>query len=123
MMMSIDQESNESAIEQIMRSFESEDSLLPVVVQDFESKEVLMLAYVNRAALTATMETARATYWSRSRNELWVKGATSGNTQQIIEIAYDCDADSILYSVKQEGSACHTGARSCFFKVIHSRSA
>ena len=111
---------DKGSIDQILHSFESEDSLLPVVVQDVETKAVLMLAYVNRAALTASVESGRATYWSRSRNELWVKGATSGNTQSIVEIAYDCDADAILYSVEQEGSACHTGASSCFFKVIHS---
>lgn len=109
-----------ASLDQILESFESEDSLLPVVVQDRQSKEVLMLAYVNRSALERSVETGKATYWSRSRNELWVKGESSGNIQEIVEIAYDCDADSFLYRVNQKGVACHTGKPSCFFNIIHS---
>ena len=110
-----------ASLNQILESFESEDSLLPVVVQDHQSKEVLMLAYINRSALERSVETGKATYWSRSRNELWVKGESSGNIQEIVEIAYDCDADSFLYRVNQKGVACHTGKPSCFFNIIHSR--
>ena len=88
--------------------------LIPVVVQESQSKEVLMLAWMNLEAVTQTIETSAATYWSRSRNELWVKGATSGNTQEVRAIAYDCDADTILLTVVQHGAACHTGDHTCF---------
>lgn len=88
--------------------------LIPVVVQESESKEVLMLAWMNLEAVTTTIETGAATYWSRSRNELWVKGQTSGNTQEVSSIAYDCDADTILLTVIQHGGACHTGDHTCF---------
>ncbi|NBX70961.1 MAG: phosphoribosyl-AMP cyclohydrolase [Actinobacteria bacterium] len=88
--------------------------LIPVVVQEANSKEVLMLAWMNIEAVTLTIETSAATYWSRSRNELWVKGQTSGNTQEVVAIAYDCDADTILLTVNQNGAACHTGDRTCF---------
>lgn len=88
--------------------------LIPVVVQDAHSKDVLMMAWMNLEAVTQTLETSAATYWSRSRNELWVKGKTSGNTQEVVSIAYDCDADTILLTVIQEGGACHTGDKTCF---------
>lgn len=88
--------------------------LIPVVVQEANSKEVLMLAWMNIEAVTLTIETSAATYWSRRRNELWVKGQTSGNTQEVVAIAYDCDADTILLTVNQNGAACHTGDRTCF---------
>jgi len=88
--------------------------LIPVVVQEATSKAVLMVAWMNLAAVTQTLETSAATYWSRSRNELWVKGQTSGNTQEVVAIAYDCDADTILLTVVQHGSACHTGEITCF---------
>lgn len=110
-----------ASLEQILQSFNSEDSLLPVVVQDHRTNDVLMLAYLNRQALQQSIETGKATYWSRSRNELWVKGESSGNTQQIVEIAYDCDGDSFLYRVEQTGVACHTGEPSCFFNIIDSQ--
>lgn len=113
--------SAQASLEQILQGFDSDSSLLPVVVQDHLTNEVLMLAYLNREALKRSVETGRATYWSRSRNELWVKGESSGNVQQIVEIAYDCDGDSLLYRVEQSGVACHTGARSCFFNIIHSK--
>ena len=89
-------------------------ALVPVIVQEVESSEVLMLAWMNKRALLATMESGAATYWSRSRNELWVKGATSGNTQQMRSIDLDCDSDALLMRVEQNGVACHTGTRSCF---------
>jgi len=88
--------------------------LIPVVVQDVNSKDVLMVAWMNLEAVTQTLETSAATYWSRSRNELWVKGQTSGNTQEVVAIAYDCDADTVLLTVIQHGGACHTGDRTCF---------
>ena len=93
-------------------------ALIPVIVQEVDSDAVLMLAWMNKAALLATMETGAATYWSRSRSELWVKGATSGNTQQVDSIELDCDSDALLMRVKQKGVACHTGARTCFGKRI-----
>lgn len=90
--------------------------LIPVVVQDAHSKAVLMMAWMNSDAIVQTFQTSAATYWSRSRNELWVKGETSGNTQQVVSIAYDCDADTILLTVIQHGAACHTGDYTCFDK-------
>jgi phosphoribosyl-AMP cyclohydrolase len=99
--------------------FRKGKGLIPAIVQDFTSKEVLMLAYVNRQAWLATVETGKATYWSRSRNTLWVKGETSGNIQLIREILIDCDADALLFKVDQVGgAACHTGYRSCFYRRI-----
>jgi phosphoribosyl-ATP pyrophosphohydrolase/phosphoribosyl-AMP cyclohydrolase len=90
------------------------DGLLPVVVQDADSGEVLMLAYANDEALAATQRTGEAHFWSRSRNELWRKGATSGNVLHLVDISTDCDADAIRYRVHPSGPACHTGSRSCF---------
>jgi len=92
--------------------------LAPAVVQDALSGEVLMLAWMNRESLALTLSTGKATFWSRSRGELWVKGATSGNTQSIESVALDCDRDAILLRVEPAGPACHTGARSCFFEVV-----
>ena len=88
--------------------------LIPAIAQDIHTGEVLMLAYMNRESLSITLETGRATYWSRSRNELWEKGATSGHTQKVISISLDCDGDALLLKVEQTGAACHTGDRSCF---------
>ncbi|MBA3368861.1 MAG: phosphoribosyl-AMP cyclohydrolase [Geodermatophilaceae bacterium] len=88
--------------------------LLPVVVQSVESGEVLMLAWMDAEALARTLRSGRATYWSRSRSEYWVKGATSGNTQQVRQVLLDCDGDTILLRVEQTGPACHTGAPTCF---------
>lgn len=90
------------------------DGLVPVVVQQWDSKEVLMMAWMNRAALERTLATGEATYFSRSRGEQWIKGATSGNTQSVKRISYDCDADTLLMNVDQTGGACHTGDRTCF---------
>jgi phosphoribosyl-AMP cyclohydrolase len=92
--------------------------LIPAIAQDATSGEVLMLAYMNKASLAITIETGRATYWSRSRNELWEKGATSGHTQKVISIDIDCDGDALLLKVEQTGAACHTGDRSCFHRAI-----
>lgn len=88
--------------------------LVPAVVQDATSKAVLMVGWMNDQALHRTLTTGRATYWSRSRRALWVKGETSGNTQTVREVRLDCDADSLLVLVDQHGPACHTGAASCF---------
>jgi phosphoribosyl-AMP cyclohydrolase len=93
-------------------------TLIPAIAQDAHSGEVLMLAYVNSQSLAATLATGRATYWSRSRNELWEKGATSGNTQLVHSISLDCDGDALLFKVEQTGAACHTGDRSCFHRNI-----
>lgn len=95
------------------------DGLLPVVVQDFLSGQVLMVAYMNEEAYTKTIETKKATYWSRSRQELWIKGATSGHYQNVKEIAIDCDTDTLLLKVAQEGNACHTGEYSCFYQYLN----
>jgi phosphoribosyl-AMP cyclohydrolase len=94
------------------------DLLIPTIAQDFSSGEVLMLAYMNSQSLAITLETGKATYWSRSRNELWEKGATSGHTQRVHSIALDCDGDALLLKVEQSGAACHTGERSCFHRDI-----
>ena len=93
--------------------------LIPAIAQDVKTGEVLMLAYMNAQSLAITIETGRATYWSRSRGELWEKGATSGHTQKVISIALDCDGDSLLLQVEQNGAACHTGDRSCFHTSLH----
>jgi phosphoribosyl-AMP cyclohydrolase len=94
--------------------------LIPAIAQDAHSGEVLMLAYMSRESLAITISTGRATYWSRSRNELWEKGATSGHTQKVISIALDCDGDALLLKVEQVGAACHTGDRTCFHTNIES---
>jgi phosphoribosyl-AMP cyclohydrolase len=92
--------------------------LIPAVAQDATSGEVLMLAYMSRESLAITLDTGRATYWSRSRNELWEKGATSGHTQKVLSISLDCDGDALLLQVEQVGAACHTGDRTCFHTKI-----
>jgi len=92
--------------------------LIAAIAQDSESKEVLMMAWMNEESLTKTLETKRATYWSRSRNALWVKGETSGHHQDVLSLAFDCDSDCLLLSVKQSGAACHTGERTCFHSEI-----
>lgn len=90
------------------------DGLVPVVVQSATSGAVLMLAWADDQALARTLATRKATYWSRSRGEYWVKGATSGNTQHVREVRLDCDGDTLLYVVDQTGGACHTGTTTCF---------
>jgi phosphoribosyl-AMP cyclohydrolase len=89
-------------------------ALIPAIVQDVSNNEVLMLAYMNAESLALTLSTGKATYWSRSRNELWVKGATSGHFQEVHSVSLDCDGDALLLKVTQTGVACHTGDRTCF---------
>jgi phosphoribosyl-AMP cyclohydrolase len=96
--------------------------LIPAIVQDSTSKEVLMLAYMNPESLQMTLSTGKATYWSRSRNELWIKGETSGHFQQVQSISLDCDGDALLLEVIQTGVACHTGERTCFHSPLDLRS-
>ncbi len=96
-----------------------EKGLLPAVVQDAKTKAVLMLAYMNEESLRKTLESGCTWFFSRSRQELWNKGATSGNTQKVLSIKYDCDADALLVQVEQKGVACHTGAYSCFFNDLY----
>lgn len=92
--------------------------LVPAVTQDAETGDVLMVAYMNREAFEKTLETGLAHYWSRSRNELWQKGVTSGNVQHVQSVKIDCDADTVLLQVTQEGGACHEGYQSCFFREV-----
>ncbi len=99
--------------------FDKLGGLVPAVVQDWRSGEVLMVAFMNAAAWEATLRTGLATYWSRSREELWVKGQSSGRVQRVREIRIDCDADTVLLKVEQVGdAACHTGHRSCFHRRV-----
>ena len=94
------------------------DGLIAAIAQDAATGEVLMLAWMNAEALRLTLETGQATYWSRSRGELWIKGETSGHRQKVVSIALDCDQDAVLLSVEQSGAACHTGRRSCFYRSV-----
>ena len=94
------------------------DGLVPCIVQDYQTGEVLMLAYMNRESLQKTFETGYTWFYSRSRQELWNKGATSGHLQKVVDLRADCDDDTLLITVEQTGNACHTGAHSCFFKEI-----
>jgi len=103
----------------IAPDFDKSGGLVPAIAQDAQTGEVLMLAYMNRAAWEATLATGEATYWSRSRNELWVKGKTSGHIQKVEEVRMDCDNDTVLLKVRQiGGAACHTGHRSCFYRRL-----
>lgn len=92
--------------------------LIPAIVQDADTLQVLTLAWMNAESLRLTLETGETWFWSRSRQELWHKGATSGNTQKVVEMFYDCDSDALLVKVHPAGPACHTGAVSCFFNAI-----
>ena len=94
------------------------DGLLTAIAQDADTHEVLMLAWMNAEALEATLKTGRATYWSRSRQALWVKGETSGHTQDVVSVQIDCDQDAVLIKVNQSGGACHTGRTSCFYRTV-----
>ena len=94
------------------------NGLVPTIVQDAETNEVLMLAYMNAESLHLTVETGETWFWSRSRGELWHKGATSGNVQRVVEVRVDCDADTLLVLVNPAGAACHTGERSCFYRSL-----
>ena len=95
-----------------------EHGLVPAVVQDVNTKAVVMLAYMNQESLLLTIKTGYTWFWSRSRQELWNKGATSGNLQKVVEMCYDCDGDAILIKAKLSGPACHTGQYSCFHNII-----
>lgn len=98
--------------------FDKQGGLIPAVAQDHVSGEVLMLAYMNRESLDLTLKTGIVHYWSRSRKELWKKGGTSGNIQELVELRIDCDGDAVLLKVRQIGdAACHTGYRSCFYRI------
>lgn len=94
------------------------DGILPAIAQDAESGEVLMLAWMNAQSIAQTLETKRVTYWSRSRKKFWVKGETSGHLQHLVDMRIDCDRDCILVTVKQDGPACHTNRRSCFYTSV-----
>ena len=95
-----------------------ERGLIPAIVVDTQTKQVLMLAYMNAESLRKSMETGRTCFWSRSRQELWTKGETSGNYQHIVSVTADCDADALLVEVRKDGPACHTGAESCFHQPV-----
>jgi phosphoribosyl-ATP pyrophosphohydrolase/phosphoribosyl-AMP cyclohydrolase len=97
--------------------------LIPAIVQDANTKEVLMMAYMNAESLQLTLETGETYFWSRSRGELWHKGETSENTQKVIEILVDCDADTLLIRVQPSGPACHTGERTCFYRRLERENA
>lgn len=99
----------------------NDQGLIPVITQDVESKDVLMLAWMSNDSITQTLATGKMTYWSRSRQQLWVKGATSGHHQSLTSMSFDCDGDSILCLVNQTGSACHTGRKNCFYLKVDSR--
>jgi phosphoribosyl-AMP cyclohydrolase len=94
------------------------NGLIPAIVQQHDTGEVLMVAWMNEDSLAKTLDTAETWFWSRSRKELWHKGSTSGNTQRVTEVRFDCDADTLLVLVDAAGPACHTGERSCFFRVL-----
>ena len=98
-----------------------EQGLVPAIAQQHDSGEVLMMAWMNRDAIVHTLRSKQAVYWSRSRGKLWRKGETSGQTQAVMDFRIDCDGDTILLLVDQEGVACHTGRRSCFFNAVRSR--
>lgn len=95
-----------------------ERGLVPAIVQEDSTGEVLMLAYMNRESLARTLETGRTWFYSRSRQELWPKGETSGHIQKVVSVSYDCDADTLLLRVEQVGAACHTGEHSCFYRRL-----
>jgi phosphoribosyl-AMP cyclohydrolase len=96
----------------------NEQGLIPVITQDADGKNVLMLAWMNKAALLITLSTKRVTYWSRSRQQLWAKGETSGHTQTLVSMSFDCDGDAILCQVSQLGAACHTHRPNCFYLKV-----
>jgi phosphoribosyl-AMP cyclohydrolase len=98
------------------------NGLIPAIIQDSSNMEILMLAWMNRDSLQRTLDTGETWFWSRSRQELWHKGDTSGNTQKVVQIKADCDGDSLLIFVNPVGPACHTGARSCFFRLVENNS-
>jgi phosphoribosyl-AMP cyclohydrolase len=97
----------------------NDDGLVPVIAQDADTNEILMMAWMNSEALTETLKTKQMCYFSRSRGQLWRKGETSGQVQALKEMLIDCDSDTLLAKITQEGVACHTGRRSCFFKTVN----
>lgn len=99
--------------------FDKCNGLVPTIVQDYIDKEILMMAYMNEESLKRTIETGKTWFWSRSRNQFWNKGETSGNFQLVKNIRVDCDGDTLLIEVEQKGPACHTGNRSCFYRKIN----
>jgi phosphoribosyl-AMP cyclohydrolase len=99
----------------------SEGGLIPVIVQDTKTRDILMMAYANEDAVRLTETTGYAHYYSRSRNKLWKKGEESGHFQRVVKILVDCDEDCLLYEVEQTGAACHTGYRSCFFRLLEGK--
>ena len=101
-----------------LKVFFKKSELIPAIVQDDENGEVLMLAYMNEESLKLTLETGLTWFWSRSRGELWNKGATSGHVQKVKKLSYDCDEDTLLIKVEQTGAACHTGNRTCFYRDL-----
>lgn len=107
------------AADEIVRALAFDaDGLVAAVAQQHDTAEVLMLAWMNREAVTRTLESGEVWYWSRSRGKLWRKGETSGQTQRLVELRVDCDGDAVLLLVEQKGVACHTGRRSCFFRAL-----
>ena len=98
--------------------FFKKGELIPAIVQDYENGDVLMLAYMNKESLGLTLESGYTWFWSRSRGELWNKGATSGHKQKVMSLSYDCDEDTLLVKVLQTGAACHTGERTCFYREL-----
>ena len=96
----------------------NEQGLIPTIVQDANTKNILMLGWMNAEALKLTLQSGRVTFWSRSRNELWCKGVTSGNTLELVDLRIDCDEDTILILARPAGPTCHTGATSCFFRPL-----
>lgn len=94
------------------------NGLIPAIIQDRDSKEILMMAYMNEESVHLTLERGETYFWSRSRGELWHKGETSGNTQKVVEIFVDCDADTLLIHVQSAGPACHTGNPTCFYRIL-----
>ncbi len=103
---------------ELLETVDFSKGLVPAIIVDSLNKEVLMLAYMNKEALKRTIDTKTTWFWSRSRNEYWNKGATSGHIQHVLSIGLDCDNDTLLIQVDQVGAACHTGSRSCFFKDV-----
>lgn len=102
----------DSVLEQL---YFNDDGLIPVITQDATTKDVLMFAWMNKESLEHTLNTQKMTYWSRSRQQLWVKGESSGHTQTLVSMAFDCDGDTVLCQVEQSGPACHTGRPNCFY--------
>jgi phosphoribosyl-AMP cyclohydrolase len=110
---------SEAALDALLREVVLDDKgLVPAIAQQHDTGEVLMLAWMNRESLAATLRTGQVHYWSRSRAKLWRKGETSGHTQTLVELRVDCDGDTLLLRVDQKGPACHTGKRTCFFRTV-----